>query len=356
MTYIIAEAGVNHNGSLEMAKKLVDVAKESGADAVKFQTFKAENIVSKKAPKADYQVETTGNNETQLQMIQKLELDEEAHAVLVEYCKKKGIDFLSTPFDIPSVGLLAKKMGVPRLKVPSGEIINAPLLLKVAQTNLPVIVSTGMATLGEIEAALGVLAFGYLGSKEQPSVRQFQNAFISEEGRRKLSEKVTILHCTTDYPAKLEEVNLNAMLTIKNAFGLPIGYSDHTVGISVAIAAVAMGATLIEKHFTLDRNLPGPDHRASLEPQELKNMVDGIRAVEKAKGSFVKGPTPAEVLNRAVVRRSLVAKAEIQVNERFSENNLDAKRPGTGVSPMLFWEYLSKSSSKAYAVDDLIED
>ncbi|MGZ3769101.1 MAG: N-acetylneuraminate synthase [Bdellovibrio sp.] len=355
MTYIIAEAGVNHNGSIDMAKQLIDVAKESGADAVKFQTFKAANIVSKKAPKAEYQLQTTDKKESQLEMIRKLELDEEAHHLLLDYCKKVSIDFLSTPFDIPSVDLLDKKMNVPRLKIPSGEIVNAPLLLKVALTQKPVIISTGMATIGEIEAALGVVAFGYLNSGEKPSQRNFQNAFISSEGRKILSEKVTILHCTTDYPARIEDVNLNAMLTIKNAFGLPVGYSDHTLGIAIPIAAVAMGAMLIEKHFTLDRTLPGPDHRASLEPNELKEMVQGIRNTEIAKGSFIKGPSGAEIANRGIVRKSLVATTDIDSQEIFSEVNLGVKRPGTGISPMYYWDYIGKKAARTYVADDLIE-
>jgi N-acetylneuraminate synthase len=356
MTYIIAEAGVNHNGSLDIAKQLVDIAKEAGADAVKFQTFKAVNIVSRKAPKAEYQMQTTDKAESQLEMIRKLELDDEAHRIIVEHCKKTGIDFLSTPFDIPSVDLLDKKINVRRLKCPSGEITNAPLLLKMAQTKKPLILSTGMATLGEIEAALGVLAFGYISETEKPGLQAFQKAFASTPGQAALAEKVTILHCTTDYPAKLEDVNLNAMTTIKNAFGLPVGYSDHTMGIAVSLAAVAMGATLIEKHFTVDRNMSGPDHRASLEPNELKEMIDGIRAIEKAKGSFRKLPTAAESSNKLAVRKSLIAQIPIQLKQKFSEDNLGVKRPGTGVSPMLYWEYLGKEASANYEADDIIRN
>lgn len=358
MTYIIAEAGVNHNGSLEMAKQLVDVASDAGADAVKFQTFKAANIVSRKAPKATYQMETTDQKESQFEMIKKLELDENAHVILKEYCEKKKIDFLSTPFDLESVDLLDKKMNVPRLKIPSGEIVNAQLLLKLARTQKPLIMSTGMANLGDIEMALGVLAFGYLegktGEKSSPSFKNFQSAYANPLGREILRQRVTILHCTTDYPAKLEDVNLEAMLTLKQSFGLPVGYSDHTEGIEVSLAAATLGAVVIEKHFTLDRNLPGPDHRASLEPNELKQLVLGIRRIQTAKGSSTKTPTAVEVANKAVVRKSLVAETNIKQGEVFTFENLSIKRPGTGISPMLYWDYIGQVATKNYEPDDVI--
>lgn len=354
--FIIAEAGVNHNGSLEMAKKLIDAAAEAGADAVKFQTFKSNQVISKFAEKAAYQKQTTGNEESQLEMVKKLELDEAAHFELREYCVQKDIEFLSTPFDLESVDLLVEKMGVSLLKVPSGEITNGPLLLKVAQTGLPVILSTGMAVLGEIEQALGVLAFGYLYPDGKPSIHAFQAAYTSTAGRQILKEKVMLLHCTTEYPAPLEDVNLLAMDTMRAAFGLPVGYSDHTEGIVVPIAAVARGANIIEKHFTLDKNLPGPDHKASLEPGELREMVQAIRQVEKALGTAVKAPSPSEHKNKDIARKSLVAAEDIQAGQVWTEQNLTTKRPGTGISPMRFWELLGKTVGKSYKEDEVLTE
>jgi N-acetylneuraminate synthase len=352
-TYIIAEAGVNHNGSLDMAKKLVEVAAESGVDAVKFQTFRADRLVSSLAPKAEYQARTTGANESQFEMIRKLELDERAHEVLIEYCRIKKIQFLSTPFDLESVDLLAGRFDLPCIKIPSGEITNAPLLLKIAQTGKPVILSTGMSTLGEVEDALGVLALGYLG-KSAPSIASFRAAYCSSEGQAILQGKVTLLHCTTEYPAPIEDVNLKVMDTLKSAFGLPVGYSDHTEGITVPIAAVARGAVVIEKHFTLDRTLPGPDHKASLEPGELKQMVTAIRMVEQALGSGRKHPTPCELKNMSVARRSLVAACTITAGEPFTVDNLAVKRPGNGLSPMQYWELLGRKPRRDIAVDEEI--
>jgi N-acetylneuraminate synthase len=350
-TYIIAEAGVNHNGSLEMAKKLVEVAAEAGADAVKFQTFKADKLVSRAAPKAEYQAKATGSGESQYEMIRKLELDEHAHEILIAHCKVCGIEFLSTPFDLDSVDLLAVRFDLSIIKIPSGDITNAPLLLKVAQTGKPVILSTGMSTLGEIEDALGVLAFGYLGSS-CPSIAGFRAAYCSNDGLAALHDKVTLLHCTTEYPAPLAEVNLKVLDTLKSAFGLPVGYSDHTEGIAVPIAAVARGAVVIEKHFTLDRNLPGPDHTASLEPSQLKQMVAAIRAVEQALGSDRKLPTPSEVKNMGVARKSLVAARMVTAGEPFTLENISVKRPGNGMSPMQFWELLNKKACRSYSPDE----
>lgn len=352
--YIIAEAGVNHNGSLELAKKLIDVAVDAGADAVKFQTFKADTLVSKKAEKADYQRQTTSADESQYEMIKKLELDEEAHRLLIDYCKKAGIQFLSTPFDLASVDLLARTFDLPNIKIPSGEITNAPLLLKIAQTGKSVILSTGMSTLGEIEDALGVLAFGYLGNSG-PSVAAFRAAYCSAQGQALLLNKVTLLHCTTEYPAPFIDVNLKVMDTLKSAFGLPIGYSDHTEGIAVPIAAVARGAVVIEKHFTLDRALPGPDHKASLEPSELRQMVHSIRDVEQALGVGTKHPTPSELKNLLVARKSLVAACTIRSGESFTAENLAVKRPGNGLSPMQQWDLLGRKTSKDFAVDEPVE-
>lgn len=352
-TYIIAEAGVNHNGSLAIAKKLVEVAAEAGADAVKFQTFKADRLVSRMAAKAEYQTRTTDVAESQHEMIRKLELDELAHETLIEHCMVCGIQFLSTPFDLESLDLLSGRFGLPCIKIPSGDITNAPLLLKIAQTGKPVILSTGMSTLGEIEDALGVLAFGYLDNRE-PSIAVFRAIYCSAEGQTILQDKVTLLHCTTEYPAPLEDVNLKVMDTLRSAFGLPVGYSDHTEGITVPIAAVARGAVVIEKHFTLDRNLPGPDHKASLEPAELKQMVAAIRIVEQSLGSSRKHPAASELKNMCVARKSLVAAATISAGEPFTVDNLAVKRPGNGLSPMRYWELLNRKTGRDFSADEVV--
>lgn len=352
-TYIIAEAGVNHNGSLAIAKKLVEVAAEAGADAVKFQTFKADKLVSRMAPKAEYQTRTTDACESQHEMIRKLELDEHAHETLIDHCKVCGIEFLSTPFDLESLDLLSGRFDLSCIKVPSGDITNAPLLLKIAQTGKPVILSTGMSTLGEIEDALGVLASGYLNNRE-PSIAAFHEAYCSAEGQAILQDKVTLLHCTTEYPAPLEDVNLKVMDTLMNAFDLPIGYSDHTEGITVPIAAVARGAVVIEKHFTIDRTLPGPDHKASLEPTELKQMVSAIRVVEQALGTGRKHPAPSELKNMSIARKSLVAAAAISVGEPFTADNVAVKRPGNGLSPMRYWELLDRKSGRNFSADEAV--
>jgi N-acetylneuraminate synthase len=351
---IIAEAGVNHNGSLSLALELIDAAAAAKVDVVKFQSFVAAKLVSRQAPKADYQQQTTGVSESQLEMIQKLELDAKAHSVLVEHCAKRGIAFLSTPFDLESLDLLVGTLAMPLLKIPSGEITNAQLLLKIALTGKPVILSTGMSTLAEIEAALGVLAFGYSQSQERPGVVAFEQAYCLPEGQLLLQQKVSLLHCTTEYPAAFEDVNLRAMDTLRAAFGLKVGLSDHTSGIAVPIAAVACGAEIIEKHFTLDRNLPGPDHKASLEPSELKAMVEAIRQVEAALGSRLKIPTPAEAKNKPVARKSLVAAQSIKKGEKFTERNLTAKRPGTGISPLYYWDWLGKTAERNYEQDERV--
>jgi N,N'-diacetyllegionaminate synthase len=330
-TFIIAEAGVNHNGSLEMAFQLIDVAVTAGADAVKFQTFKAEKIIAVHAPKAGYQKETTGSDESQLEMVKKLELDEKAHTLLKQHCQDKGIQFLSTPFDLESIDLL-NRLGLEIFKIPSGEITNLPYLRKMGALKKRLILSTGMADLGEIEDALDVL---------------------TESGTP--IENITVLHCNTEYPTPLEDINLKAMLTIRKAFpGIAVGYSDHTIGIEVPIAAVAMGATVIEKHFTLDRNLPGPDHRASLEPHELIAMISGIRNIEKALGTGIKKPSPSELKNKSIARKSIVAAVPIKEGETFTEINITAKRPGTGITPMRWDEILGQFAQKDYEKDDLI--
>ncbi|PKM82392.1 MAG: N-acetylneuraminate synthase [Firmicutes bacterium HGW-Firmicutes-14] len=354
-TYIIAEAGVNHNGSIEMAKQLIDVAVESGADAVKFQTFKAEMLVSKNAPKAQYQMEQTDESESQFEMLKKLELDQKSHELLVEHCNERGIQFLSTAFDIDSIDLLAQQMRLPRLKIPSGEITNAPLLLHAARTGKPIILSTGVSDLKEIELALGVLAFGYLRTKETPAVEVFKEAYLSSEGKNVLKKHVVLLHCTTEYPAKFKDINLLAMKLMSNVFGLPVGYSDHTLGIAVSIAAAALGAVVVEKHFTLDRNLSGPDHAASLEPNELAAMIRSIRQVDDALGVREKKPTDSELKNLSVIRKSLVAQKRIKRGEVFTENNLTVKRPGYGISPFCYWEWLGKIADRDYEADEVIQ-
>ena len=354
--YIIAEAGVNHNGSIDMAKQLIDIAAEAGADAVKFQTFKAEKVISKYAPKADYQKKTTAETETQLDMVKKLELDESAHAILIEHCRARNIEFLSTPFDFESIDLLAHKINLEHLKIPSGEITNGPYLLYIAQTGKPVILSTGMSTLGEVETALGGLAFGYLNNSDTPSLQNFQNAYCSDAGRAVLKEKVILLHCTTEYPAPFEDVNLRVMKTMQHAFGLPVGLSDHTPGIAVPIAAVALGAAVIEKHFTLNRNLPGPDHKASLEPNELKAMVTAIRQVETALGNGQKIPSVSEWKNREIARKSIVAVDPIKMGDLFSTDNIAVKRPGNGLSPTTYWTLLGRQAQKSYDTDEMIDE
>lgn len=353
-TFIIAEAGVNHNGSLELAKELIDIAAEAGADAVKFQSFVPENVISKYAPKAKYQLETTDPNESQLEMVKKLELDLESHYILFDYCKKKNIEFLSTPFDLTSVDWLIQNLDLPKIKISSGDLTNAPLLLKVSQRGRQVFLSTGMSTLAEIEMALSVLAFGYLNKKESPSLEAFYRAYISPEGQEALAKNVTLMHCTTEYPTPYKDVNLRVLETLNKAFCLPVGLSDHTIGIAVSIAAVALGATVIEKHFTISKKLSGPDHRASLEPDELKDMVLSIRQVEQSLGSPLKIPAFVELKNKSVARKSLIASRTIRAGEKFSEDNITVKRPGNGISPMFYWEWIGKTAEKDYLEDEVI--
>lgn len=329
-TFIIAEAGVNHNGSLELAKKLIDVASEAGADAVKFQTFQAKNLVSKNAQKADYQKQTTDQNESQFEMIKKLELSEAMHHELIAYCQQKNIMFLSTPFDHDSIELL-NKLGLEIFKIPSGEITNLPYLRHIGSLNKQVILSTGMANLGEIEAALNVL---------------------TQAGTAK--EKITVLHANTEYPTPMQDVNLKAMQTIGQAFDIAVGYSDHTLGIEVDVAAVALGASVIEKHFTLDKTMEGPDHKASLEPDELKAMVSAIRNIEQALGSGIKQPSPSESKNKPIARKSLVAKTAIKQGETFNAENLCIKRPGHGISPMRWNEIIGTKAQRDYVEDEVI--
>jgi N-acetylneuraminate synthase len=353
--YIIAEAGVNHNGSMEMAHNLIDLAADAGADAVKFQTFRAEAVISTFAPKAPYQEALTPAGESQLEMLQKLQFDELQHKELLKYCQFRNIEFISSPFDLESVDMLVYRLNVSRLKIASGEITNAPLLLKAARTGKNIILSTGMSSLGEVETALGVLAFGYSERDKRPSLAAFQASYASFAGQTALKEKVTLLHCTSEYPAPLEDINLRAMDTLQQAFNLKVGYSDHSPGLVIPIAAAARGAAVIEKHFTLDRNLPGPDHKASLEPTELKEMVKLIRQVELALGSPIKTVTPAEVKNRSIVRKSLVAVETIRSGETFTDKNIGIKRPGTGIPPGYYWELMGSKAEKDYAPDQQVE-
>lgn len=352
--YIIAEAGVNHNGDIGLAKKLIEVAVAAGADAVKFQTFKADELVSRSASKAQYQLMTTDRQESQHQMIRKLELSVADHAGLVAHCKLHGIEFLSTPFDHGSLRLLAEQLDVSRIKLSSGDLTNAPLLLAAARTGKPVIASTGMSSIGEVETALSVLAFGYAGGEESPSLAAFERAYVSQAGQASLREKVTLLHCTTEYPAPFDDVNLAAMATLGKAFDVPVGYSDHTVGIAIPIAAAALGARVIEKHFTLDRSLPGPDHKASLQPDELTQMVRSIREVESALGSAVKRVAASELKNRTIARKSLVAVCDIRQGEIFTVANLAVKRPGDGVNPMQYWAFLGRAADRDYQADEKV--
>lgn len=350
---VVAEAGINHNGSLDRARAMVRAAAECGADFVKFQTFKAEKSITPNTAKVGYQKASTGSGD-QLDMVKPLELPFEAFRVLAVECQKCSIGFASTPFDDESADFL-NDIGVPWIKIPSGEITNAPLLLHIARFGRPVVMSTGMATLEDIERALGVLAYGYSSSRNVlPSEADFAAAFRSADGKAALMEKVTLLHCTSEYPAPLEHVNLRAMGTIADTFGLPVGYSDHTVGIVASLAAAARGAVLIEKHFTLDRSLPGPDHGASLEPAELAQLVSGVRDVTRALGSDRKVPTPTEVETAALMRKSLVAVRAIAAGEPLTTVNLGVLRPGTGISAFRYWSLLGTPAPRALKTGELL--
>lgn len=327
---VIAEAGVNHNGSLELAMQMVDAAKRAGADIIKFQTAKPEALISKYAEKAAYQKENTGEDESQLDMVRKIMLSYEQFIPLKRYCEQREIKFLSTPFDLDSIDFLGE-LGCDIWKIPSGEITNLPYLEKIARTHKPVIMSTGMATMDEVQDAMKVLKDAGAG-------------------------EVTLLHCTTQYPTPFEDVNLKAMITLRDQFDCAVGYSDHTKGIAIPIAATAMGATVIEKHFTLDRTMEGPDHKASLEPDELTEMVTAIRQVEKALGDGQKKPALSETENKTVARKSIIAARNIKKGELYTEENLTTKRPGNGISPMRWYEYIGKTAKRDYAEDELIEE
>ena len=330
-TIIIAEAGVNHNGSIEIAKKLIDVAADAGVDYVKFQTFKAENLVTKNTAKAEYQLKNTDNKESQYEMLKRLELSYDDHVDLINYCSLKKVNFLSTGFDIESLKMLFN-LGINLIKIPSGEISNVPLLRFIGSKNKEVILSTGMSTMEEIELSI---------------------SFLISAGQEK--NKITVLHCNTDYPTPFKDVNLLAMQTMKDTLGVKIGYSDHTLGIEVPIAAVTLGAILIEKHFTIDRNLSGPDQKASLEPIELKSMVSSIRNIEDALGNAIKMPSVGESKNLHIARKSIVALNYIKKGDFFTEKNLTVKRPGNGISPYKWDEIIGKEAKRDYNLDDLIE-
>ncbi|MCE3203666.1 N-acetylneuraminate synthase [Paenibacillus sonchi] len=353
--YIIAEAGVNHNGSVELAKELINKAAEAGADAVKFQTFKSEKLVSRAALKADYQKETTGSGGSQLEMLKKLELSYDEYRDLHKYCKDLGIEFLSTPFDIESLKFLTSEIGLSTIKISSGDITNLPLLYETASTGSDIILSSGISTLGTIEEALGAIALGYTSRGDAPTIKGMQEAYYSKEGQETLSSKVTLLHCTTDYPTQYKDVHLNKMITMKHAFGLQVGYSDHTIGLEISLAAVAMGAHVIEKHFTLDKNMEGPDHKASIEPEELTQMVQQIRNIEKSLGIFAKIPASNEIKNAYAARKSVVAAKAIRKGDLFSTDNLTIKRPGNGFPPSAYWTLLGRKAEKSFELDDLIE-
>ena len=350
---IIAEVGVNHNGSLDTALSLIDAAKDAGADIAKFQTFSAASLVTKGMQKAAYQIRQIGDEVDQYEMLKALELDFNAHQKIIGHCHDRGIGFLSTPFDLHSLSMLVDELGQSLIKIGSGDLTNAPLLLDIARRNCTVILSTGMATLKEVEMALGVLAFGYTG-KGTPNSGAFFRAFMSAEGKAALLEKVHILHCTTEYPAPMASINLRAMDTLAEHFGLPVGFSDHSEGATASIAAVARGAVIIEKHLTLDRSMNGPDHIASMEPEAFAAMARAIRDVEVFLGRGEKQPDPAEIANISIARKVLVAKIAIAKGEVFSTDNLTTKRAGDGVSALNYFDWLGQKAVKDFDLDEIV--
>lgn len=352
--YVIAEAGVNHNGSLDMARRLVDVAADAGADAVKFQTFDAKLLASKDAPKAAYQKETTDRGESQLEMLRKLELPREWHAPLQAQARERGIEFLSTAFDVASLEFLVG-LGVPQIKVPSGELSNGSLLWRFARAGKPLVVSTGMATLSEVEQALAIIAHAFNAESEPAELDDVWKGWSSSAWRASLQGRVTLLHCTSQYPTPPDQVNLRAMDTLASAFGLPVGYSDHTEGTLIPIAAVARGATLIEKHFSLDRSLPGPDHRASLEPDELARMVADIRALSQALGDGRKAPQASEWDTRRAARQQVVAARDIEAGTVLQRSDLTTARSGQGRPAMALWSTVGQRAQRSYREGEAID-
>ena len=352
---VIAEAGVNHNGSIERALELIRVAADCKADIVKFQTFKASKITTGQARQAQYQIENMGQVETQQNMLEKLELSESDHFKLADACLSSGIEFLSTPFDVDSLEFLTKHKLIKRIKIPSGELTNLPFILAASRSGLPLILSTGMATLGEIEQALMCIAYGLTHAAGIPRRENLLQAYSSKEGQELLKKHVIVLHCTTEYPAPFAEINLKVIRNLRRAFPTPIGFSDHSKGIAIPIASAALGVCLIEKHFTLDKELEGPDHKASLDPLELAAMIDGVRQVELSLGHSIKIPSSSEIKNRDAARKSLVAACTIETGVRFSQENLVCKRPGSGISAEEFWNVIGKTARKTFQADDLID-
>ena len=353
-TFIIAEAGVNHNGELTKAFQLIDIAVTAGADAIKFQTYRAKNLVTQDAAKAKYQKKETNEDESQFDMLKKVELSYPDHFELLNYCNQKNIKFMSSAFDQESLSFLVNELKLDLLKIPSGEITNGPFLLDHARTGCNVILSTGMSNLQEIQDALSILAFGYFSDLE-PTRKLLEATYDSRKGKKILKEKVTLMHCTSQYPAPSKDINLSAITTMQKKFNLRVGFSDHSEGTIIPTNAVTLGASVIEKHFTIDKLLPGPDHKASLNPEELKNMITNIRITEKSLGNGVKTLQPSEQENKNIARKSIFAKETIRKGDIFSSKNLVIKRPGDGRSPMDFWEIVGESSDKDYLPEDFIK-
>jgi len=353
-TIIIAEAGVNHNGSLERALEMVDVAASAGADFIKFQSFRATRLVTKNAEKAQYQIANTSSDETQFEMLKALELNKDEHLKLLERCSQKNIKFLSTAFDHIGLKFLSDELKLPTIKISSGDLTNPLILLQASWSAKQIILSTGMANLAEIRDALSIMAYGYYSHDYPKTKDECAVAWNNKMARQKVLDQVSLLHCTTEYPTPFEEVNLNVMNELRENFGISVGYSDHTVGTLVPVAAVAQGAKIIEKHFTLDKRLPGPDHKASLEPEELKDMVEKIRITEKLGGSKIKKPVASEIKNIPIARKSIVAAKKIKAGDNFSLDNLTVKRPGDGICPFEIWDLIGQQSEKNYNEDEKI--
>ncbi|MDV7339790.1 N-acetylneuraminate synthase [Terasakiella sp. A23] len=352
---VIAEVGVNHNGKIDTALRLVEAAKEAGADIVKFQIFSADGIVLKNVRQADYQVQNIGQKSDQYSMLKSLELSKDDYFKIIDYCQQLEINFLFTPFDEESLDTVLNDFNQRIIKIGSGDLTNAPMLLKIAQHARKVILSSGMASMAEIKMALSILGFGYLQNSISPGTAAFETAFTQKETQKLLQENVTLLHCTTQYPSPLDSINLRAMKTLKNQFNLKIGFSDHSEGILAAIAAVSLGATVVEKHLTLDRTMEGPDHIASTEPHQFKDMIRSIRDVETALGSDVKAPTQEELKNAQIARKNLVAKKTIKKGDLFTRDNLCVKRSGTGINALTFFDQIGKTADQDYAIDDVIQ-
>ncbi len=354
--FIIAEIGVNHNGSRDIAMEMIDTASKAGVDAVKFQTFNTEKLVSKNTPKTEYQIKNDRSSKNQFDMLKKLELSRDLHLELNEYCSSKEIEFMSTAFDEDSLDFLVHEVGMKKNKIPSGELNNAPFLIKHGATGNKIILSTGMSSLKQIHQAISAIAFGFSKTNMKPSIKSFREVIKSKDIQNELRKKITLLHCTSQYPAPIDSLNLMALFTLKEEFEMPVGYSDHSLGTEASIAASAMGAEIIEKHFTLDNTLEGPDHKASLEPNQLINLVSSIRKVELMLGSRSKSPSKEELENKNLATKSIVAKSIIRQGEYFTDDNLTTKRPGDGMSPFLFWDLIGVKSKKEYMPDEQIDE